>query len=610
MDNQLTLNVEKRQSMRITVVLILAIGALVFTSGALVLILAGRTAVKNTVELLHDTAEITIEALEKDIETHIRPVESIINRFVRMTADGDVDPRNTDEFLRALKGSLAAAPQVSGAVFWDLNGREHGLFQSPDGAFQVVSSDNSGLAEMQELLSSDLTTYQTRWRPPAHEEGRTYVYVSAALFANDEPLGILAAGVSLAELSQFVKKTGHEFDMTAFILYGEDQVLAHPDFEDGLPTSVDDDTPLVQLSDLDDDVLRQFHSSPPLERALEQGLILREIETDDHVNLVLSRQSWAFGETVWHIGVYAPANTLDGQLVRLLTTVIAAIAVVALSMLAAVFLARYISRPIRKLAAAAESIGRLELSNIDRLSRSRIKELDDQAVAFNRMLESLKWFGTYVPKRLVDRLISGNVDQSLASREEELTVMFTDIIGFTAMSENMAPADVGRLLNHHFETLSNCIEAEGGTLDKYIGDAVMAFWGAPEHQEDHAMRACRAALRMAQALEAPPADDLDLPHVRLKVAIHTGPLLVGNIGAAARMNYTVIGDTVNTCSRIESLCSQFDDGSAAIVLVSNDTLARTGDDAFSTEPAGSFEVKGRREKISVSRLLGSQVSDT
>ena len=151
------------------------------------------------------------------------------------------------------------------------------------------------------------------------------------------------------------------------------------------------------------------------------------------------------------------------------------------------------------------------------------------------------------------------------------------------------------MLNRHFEVLYQCIEAEGGTLDKYIGDAAMAFWGAPEEQPDHAMRACRAALAARKAFA-----EIE-PDQRVKIAIHTGPLIVGNIGAVARMNYTVIGDTVNTCSRIEKIAGDLDAGEPTIILISDATAAEL-DDGFKLKAAGDFQVKGREKPVTVYRL--------
>jgi len=185
-------------------------------------------------------------------------------------------------------------------------------------------------------------------------------------------------------------------------------------------------------------------------------------------------------------------------------------------------------------------------------------------------------------------------------REAELTVMFTDIIGFTAQSENMPAAEVAEFLNHHFDMVNSAIEAQGGTLDKYIGDSAMAFWGAPEPYPDHAARACRTALAILAAAEEHQSQGLQ-PPVRVKIALHTGPLIVGNIGAKARMNYTVIGDTVNVASRIEKLCSDEDDGSPALIIVSGET-ARAAGDGFNFERLGEHMVKGRHEAVEIWRL--------
>ena len=215
------------------------------------------------------------------------------------------------------------------------------------------------------------------------------------------------------------------------------------------------------------------------------------------------------------------------------------------------------------------------------------------------MLDGLRWFETYVPRQLVRRLIQQKDKSASTSQEMELTVMFTDIVGFTASSETKKPAEIADELNQHFEILNQCIESEGGTLDKYIGDAVMAFWGAPEKQEDHARRACNAALKMEKAL-------VEAGHKqRIKIAIHTGPLIVGNIGASGRMNYTVIGDTVNTCSRIEKLAGDIESETQATILISDVTAEQLGGE-FELEKAGEFAVKGRKKPVIVFRLSGNQ----
>jgi class 3 adenylate cyclase len=154
----------------------------------------------------------------------------------------------------------------------------------------------------------------------------------------------------------------------------------------------------------------------------------------------------------------------------------------------------------------------------------------------------------------VTRLIRAGDAGTIRPEARELTVMFTDIAGFTAMSETRPAPEVADFLNEHFALLGACVEAEGGTVDKFIGDALMAFWGAPETQTDTAPRACRAALAIARAVDADNArrTAAGRPAIRIRIGLHSGPVVVGNVGWPGRINYTIVGDTVNTCQRLEA----------------------------------------------------------
>ena len=304
----------------------------------------------------------------------------------------------------------------------------------------------------------------------------------------------------------------------------------------------------------------------------------------------------------WRLGVYAPRDELDDQLERLYGSIAIGAALWIASLLIGWLVARKIARPIVRVADAATQISDLDFEAVKPLGRSHIRELDDQSSAFDRMVDGLRYFETYVPRSLVRQLMSQGEGAEIQSAEVELTLMFTDIVGFTRRSESMTPKAVADMLNQHFDVVNRCIEAEGGTIDKYIGDAVMAFWGAPQPLDDHAERACRAALAMRRELAAQNAADEGQPDVRMKIAIHTGPLIVGNIGARGRINYTIVGDTVNTCSRIEKLCGEIDDGSqTAVIVISDATRERLGP-GFETRKAGTFDVKGKSERLDVFEL--------
>src|SRR5690606_6513392 len=197
---------------------------------------------------------------------------------------------------------------------------------------------------------------------------------------------------------------------------------------------------------------------------------------------------------------------------------------------------------------------------------SPFRETDEARVAFNSMLRGLRWFETYIPRRLVERLIEQGGEEALPSEYRDVTVLFTDIVGFTSIGERLSAQKLSAFLNRHFTVLAEHIEREGGTIDKYIGDSIMAFWNAPDPQPDHADRAVRAALAIARALH----EDNErrarkgLRPVRLRIGLHTGPAVAGNIGAPGRVNYTLVGDTVNTAQRLESLGKEMQDRKSVV----------------------------------------------
>lgn len=211
---------------------------------------------------------------------------------------------------------------------------------------------------------------------------------------------------------------------------------------------------------------------------------------------------------------------------------------------------------------------------------------------------AVETFGRFLDPRVVQALVDkGETTASLSGKSQQITVLFSDIRGFTTLSENSAPEQIVELLNAYFNLQADAIFKHQGTLDKYIGDAIMAFWGAPTEQANHALLAVAAALEMEQRLEqfrqAAGALGRDLD---IGIGIHTGSAVVGFIGAENRQDYTAIGDTVNLSSRIEGLTK-----GVARILVSEDTKAhceQAGKDCpFEFKDMGSYSVKGRAQAV-------------
>ena len=184
-------------------------------------------------------------------------------------------------------------------------------------------------------------------------------------------------------------------------------------------------------------------------------------------------------------------------------------------------------------------------------------------------------FQQYLPPGLIRALMKNPERLKLGGEERELTIMFSDIRGFTALSEKLAPLELTRFLNAYTDEMIEILFRHWGTLDKFVGDAIMAFWGAPFDQDDHMLRACQTALEMGQRVDElrPQWRAQGLPAINIGLGINTGRVVVGNMGSRKRFNYTVLGDPVNLASRLEGVNKEY----ATRILVSEFTYAQALD---------------------------------
>ena len=204
-------------------------------------------------------------------------------------------------------------------------------------------------------------------------------------------------------------------------------------------------------------------------------------------------------------------------------------------------------------------------------------------------------FGQYVPPALVDEMSTRAESFGLDGESREMTVLFADIRGFTALAETLSPTELKQLLNRFFTPMTAIIHRHRGTIDKYVGDMIMAFWGAPLHDAEHARHALDAAMAMRAAeaeLRAAFAVD-GLPPISIGIGLNTGVMNVGNMGSAFRMAYTVIGDAVNLASRIEGLTRVYGVG----IIVSETT--RGGHDGILFRELDRVRVKGRAHAVTL-----------
>lgn len=279
------------------------------------------------------------------------------------------------------------------------------------------------------------------------------------------------------------------------------------------------------------------------------------------------------------------------------------IGVLAFSILVTVIVVTFMVSPINVLVDIARKIGKGDLEQ--KVEMKRKDELGELGNTFNEMIKGLKdrdfikdTFGRYVSKQVAEAILNGRLE--LGGERKRATVLISDIRNFTAISEKFPPEEVVDFLNEYFSEMVSVVIKYEGTLDKFIGDALLAVFGAPIAHADDAKRAVFAALEMQEKLKEFNKKRVKKGQneIRIGVAVHTGNLVAGNIGSEVRMEYTVIGDTVNLTSRLEPLNKQF----GTQILISESTYSEVKDD-IEVREIPAVELRGKEEKVKVYDVL-------
>jgi len=304
----------------------------------------------------------------------------------------------------------------------------------------------------------------------------------------------------------------------------------------------------------------------------------------------------------WVVATIIPASDFLASIERNTQILLVVLVLLTLVMAGLAVLVAHVmfARPLTRIAGQLKYLENFHLERVTQVG-SRLRELDDLSHALLQMSRGLASFEKYIPTELVRTLVSQGIEVRPGGSHETLTVLFADLAGFTALSEKLG-GDIVQVLTEYLETASAAIVAHHGTIDKFIGDAIMAFWGAPIPDEQHARHACAAALACRHAVAAgrapTPADD-PRRNLRVRIGINTGHMLVGNIGSANRLNYTVIGDPVNVASRLEVLNKRY----GTEIIIGEETRRIAGD-AIIVRQLDWIAVYGRAESGTVYELLG------
>lgn len=588
------------RSVPIAWLLLGGVGTLVTLSLVIVLATGFIAAGRNTVELIRERVSEVMEVVATRTATHLRPAEEHARTVAGMIAAESFDFRSAD--IDRIRLTMAAMPQIRGTAIVLKDGRTIRIGRND----LVVRGTWKDLGITPESFEARTHVDGVTWSDPiwAADIGHAVVVAQYPIRANGEVLGFVASGITTDDLSTFLTKLSTP-TVRAFLLDSTQHVVAHHDphitqldgRRDAVPTA----------EELGDKVLAAFIRGDGRDTSLLRnlkGLTTKMVEVDGIEYAIITQHLPSVLPLTWTVGVVASTESSEILFKRLYAILIAGGAVLALTLFLLWRVAQSVRQPVTALALASDAIRRLDLDSIPDAPETAVSELREAAAAFHSMVGALRWFEIYVPRRLVKRLMDASQNDGYPPRNREVTVMFTDIAGFTTLSENKDAGEISEMLNAHFSLIARCVEAEDGTIDKYIGDSVMAFWGAPSRQDDHAARAIRAARAIATAIHAENEVRVAAgePPVRIRIGLHSGTVVVGNIGAPGRVNYTLVGAPVNVANRIEQLGKEVDPAAEVIALASAATVDGAGEPPAGAENLGERPLRGLSHPIGIWRL--------
>lgn len=522
--------------------------------------------------LLRDRGELLVDAVATPVENLLLPVAQSIDRAAATLAARKVVPDATDDRFDAfMRGLLDANDHLSGISLVAPDGSLERW--SPDGTVQRVEDDNR--AFRQQLFEKARAGAPGSWSEPFSSpvDGEIVLSYRAPIREGGEVVGLITAAVSLSSVSQEIVRLAQEFTVTPFVLADRTGVAVHPALI-GAGRMQAGASPAIDT--IGDPVMAAIWRYPrPLTGSLPFRRASGHWSVVDGVGYIYAYREIPLAGSPMVAGYYVPSElSRRDRLMRYYVAGVGALILLA-ALAGAWWIGRRLAAPIAALGTASRDIGdfRFEGGRLAMWESSRVREIADTASAFGRMASGLRLFERYVPKQLVRQLMTlGDAGGQPVTRE--LTVLFLDLEGYTRFAVGRPAREVADYLNRMFALVGPIIEATGGTIDKYTGDGLMAFWGAPRPDPDHARRAVASAFEIASRFEAGiAASAAETARVcRMRIGLHTGDVVVGDLGYADRFDYTVVGEVVNRAKRIESSLRGVARDEAVVVGASDVTI--------------------------------------
>jgi adenylate cyclase len=514
---------------------------------------------------------------------------------------------------------LSAIPQMASVITGDDSGNALMLVRRPNEWFNVIIRGGSPTAEWRQVdrVGRVLKTWKgeidfdPRKRPwYTQVDGKSdeairwtapYAFVPSgdsgitAAVRVDAPRRsyVLAFDILLEDLSKFAQKIWVPGEGKVFVLTADGRFLVPP---------------LDSAKELGDLLLKRPEEvSVPI--VAESVTRWRERKDGKPFQFKHQGESWWCGfrrydlgpDQVFWIGVVVPERSLVGEthnyrMALLLVTMLA----LGVATLMALYLSKSYSGPLQEL---VEHSARLQTLKTDVAVevKSRLTEVRHLAEAQENMRSALDSFARYVPVEVVRELLDRGEAAEIGGRIAEVTILFTDIAGFTRIAESMSAAELTSHMSSYFETIVDILHHHNGTVDKFVGDSVMAFWGAPKPLENHCRPAVEAVIEICEWLDRANRkwSEQGLPPLPTRFGLSAGKVTVGNVGAAHRLSYTVLGDAVNLAQRLEALNTELKTS-----VLADETVRNTAGKGFDWRDVGEIQIKGKITFVRVFELLG------
>jgi adenylate cyclase len=499
-------------------------------------------------------------------------------------------PRNANWHANFIDDFSAGENRSRHRVFFDMWGHVVGEYAVPTTTDYRTTSgypeakQSRNLAVVEPQINVDTGSPIINLRVPILQDGKF--------------IGSAGASITLNVLSQFLARHRASANSATIIANPADgKVIAASDRKKSV-RAVDGRLEVARLDNIDDEVAREAHGRR--RQTNQDKFLFRSPRDGQEWSASFTRFPVNFGHH-WEAFVLTPTNDFIGELKRTnRQIVIIIIALSAAELFLIYFVSRRLSRPIEGVSRELKSV---EALAFDRplMAPSRVREIEQLQSAASLLRNSLQSFCSFAPVDVVRGLIKSGIPLHLGVERRSMTIFFSDLENFSTRAEQSTPDALLEQMSVYFEQVTRAISDEQGTIDKFIGDGIMAFWGAPVALPDHVSRGCAGALRAVRRMERVNEEWRrdGKPTLRIRIGLNSAEVLVGNIGSSGRFSYTAIGDGVNVAARLEGTNKTF--GTSICI---SDSVFNAVAPGIVARPLRRVQVKGRKQEFLIYELMG------